>query len=165
MIKKNREEITVPKDAYITFENEASYDVGFALIGAPDEQTTVDGYKMELSNATEPSNIEYKFLYRPEGWRLFKQIVFFIGMTIAILMGGAILFLVLKASSAQARIFPTTNCEHVMDTMHEEGQDHHRHEEILLKLARDEWWDIQNINLNLDVDTISTAHLQCYCLE
>ena len=58
-IKSERDEITIPKDAYITFENEQSYDVGYLLIGASDDQVKVDGYWVDLDVATEPSNIEY----------------------------------------------------------------------------------------------------------
>jgi hypothetical protein len=65
--------VTVPKDAYVTFVNEDSYDVVHSLIGEKKDLRSIAGHQIDIEEANEPSNIEYQFLYcEKKKWRLCK---------------------------------------------------------------------------------------------
>jgi hypothetical protein len=98
-------------------------------------------------------------------------------MVFAILLGGAILFWTLKIGQSLERVYPNTNCENVMSTIQGTGHrtlspeasptgtPHQATEgDLLFKLAKEEWMFVREVDLLLSVDTISTAHLQCYCI-
>lgn len=134
-IHKHKEEIVIPKEAYITFENEEAYENAVDLMQAPVEERQLESSTLKLNFATEPSNIEYDHLYDHSKWRFFKIFFFYLAMFMLILFSGAVLFFIQKLSSQYERIYPKADCESVLTEVHHDYK-------ILKEIALNEWYFI-----------------------
>ena len=158
-ISEHKEEISIPKEAYITFETEEGYRIASEIqsvkwCGLEKSNHLWKDRRIMFEKAKEPSNIEFENKFQ-SSWHLFlKKVIVLIALFLYLTFVCYLIYLFMYNVNRLNRIFPQIDWDEVLSESNQE---------MLKNYAMIEWYNYdQSDKSDKAMIEINTDNLQCF---